>query len=285
MKPWLIYQRERYPLLTYNLLAGGLLLAGASLSAKPFSLVNGLVGFIVLHIFFFTLRLMDELKDYEKDVRAHPERPLPRGLIKVDEAEQMIYRLMAAQLGCAVAVGVSISLYAAVALAVQALYLWGMFREFGIGEWLGARPLLYAISHQFIIFPVCACSTWIMHPTLTDPWPILNLGLVVLSGFFTYEVCRKLDPDADPILGTYLVTYGPLRTWMILLPLAAIGAHGADRLHLGWVLWPTEGLVLLSTALTLLLFRRQYRLAEAVATLSLLVHIWALPVLTLGFTS
>ena len=41
-------------------------------------------------LFFAELRLMDELKDYEKDLIAHPERPLPRGLLSREEVRAAV---------------------------------------------------------------------------------------------------------------------------------------------------------------------------------------------------
>ena len=87
-----------------------------------------------------------------------------------------------------------------------------MYVEFGIGEILEPRPLLYAITHQVscpslshsslikqtIILQVLIYFTTAFMVTLgglkwNDPM-VLKLGSVALSGFFTYEVCRKLDP-------------------------------------------------------------------------------------------
>jgi 4-hydroxybenzoate polyprenyltransferase len=39
---------------------------------------------------------MDEVKDLAKDRIAHPERPLPRGLLTVREVERAIFLLMGA---------------------------------------------------------------------------------------------------------------------------------------------------------------------------------------------
>src|SRR5687768_1568054 len=44
----------------------------------------GIVGLLVL------LRLMDEVKDVAKDRVAHPDRPLPRGLVTVAEVRRTI---------------------------------------------------------------------------------------------------------------------------------------------------------------------------------------------------
>lgn len=43
----------------------------------------------------------------------------------------------------------------------------------------------------------------------------------------TYEVCRKLDPKAHAILGTYLVAYGPWGVFSMVLASTIINVGGA----------------------------------------------------------
>ena len=100
---------------------------------------------------------------------------------------------------------------------LQVFYTFLMYIEFGIGDWLEQRPFLYAITHQ-----VCSLDNSFMVTVLVlmrhnyyylqlsifvmamfigelggaswnSPAAFL-MGSIALSGFFTYEVCRKLDP-------------------------------------------------------------------------------------------
>ena len=88
--PWLIYIKERFPLPVYLLLSVGMAWNGLlALQAQP-DLVSRLLGPTMILLFFFCLRLMDEVKDYKKDLSAHPERPLPRGLVKKSTAEWVL---------------------------------------------------------------------------------------------------------------------------------------------------------------------------------------------------
>ena len=79
--PWLIYSKERFPLVTYLLLVGGITLSAQLLHSSAIDWKGFGVASVALLLFFAELRLMDELKDYEKDKIAHPGRPLPRGLV------------------------------------------------------------------------------------------------------------------------------------------------------------------------------------------------------------
>lgn len=68
-----------------------------------------------------------------------------------------------------------------------------MYVEFGIGEILEPSPLIYAITHQVLVYFITIFVVTLGGLEWNDPM-VLKLGSVALSGFFTYEVCRKLDP-------------------------------------------------------------------------------------------
>ena len=101
-----------------------------------------------------------------------------------------------------------------------------MYKEFFISKWLNERPLIYAISHQILMLAVAAFPA-LLYDQRQNYGTLLALGTTILGSFFTYEVCRKLDPKADPILGTYLVTYGPFNTFTIVLGTSVVAWIGA----------------------------------------------------------
>jgi 4-hydroxybenzoate polyprenyltransferase len=91
LERWRIYQRERFPVLGH-----GPLIAALSLSAVGFSSqVRGsatlpraaafFVAFLSLFLFFLQLRIADEFKDRDADVRYRAYRPVPRGLVSLRE--------------------------------------------------------------------------------------------------------------------------------------------------------------------------------------------------------
>ena len=96
MARWLRYIIERFPPVTYVILIGGFCLTGAVAHGTLPRFETPLAfSFFAITLFFFVLRLMDELKDYEKDLVAHPKRPLPRGLLKTTEVRHLIVTLTA----------------------------------------------------------------------------------------------------------------------------------------------------------------------------------------------
>lgn len=297
---WWSYIKMRFPIPVYLLLSGGLALSGAAQAggdAYPGGLMNlkTLGSFLYAVWLFGTLRLMDELKDYEKDVVANPSRPLPQGWLTRPHVGRVILYLM----GTGVLGSLAFALHSPWALGfalVTTIWLWLMYREFYIGESLAKSPISYATTHQIILIPFCllmaasqdAGRSSVMviedpHPWL--PWvsreflgaqtsQVLAWSVAVLGSFFSYEVSRKQDADAHPVLATYRQIYGVKGSAIIVLFLTLVAMGGA--LHTGLAAWMMPFSVMTLLAYIILLFKpRAHKLIEGVATLSLFFHIWA----------
>lgn len=227
MNTWLVYQRERFPLGPNLLIACGLgtyatvVGSASSASVHEGSLSGGrvLVASLMILLFFAVLRLMDEVKDVAKDRVAHPERPLARGLIAVDAARRVIAMGMAGMFFIA---GIAGAVYGPLPAALYAgttVYLWLMYKEFYVGEWLGRWPLFYAATHQIILFPLVASGVALgiqEMPGTLDLTPLLVGGAQIFPAFFAFEVARKMAPGSHPILGTYRGVYGLRRCQLML---------------------------------------------------------------------
>jgi len=269
---WLTYVKERFPLPVYGLLIGGFVFSGMCLGPGGFRVVPFVVSLAGFVIFFFQLRLMDELKDYDKDLVHHPDRPLPRGLLSLDAVRSAIVGLNIVMLAYAGVVALLTNCVAGLNYLFVAGYLYLMYREFFLGEWLEERPMLYAFSHQVIFIALCFYSVFQGKEALGAK--SFFLGLTIMGAFLCYEICRKLDPEAHPALQTYLSFYGAKKTTLLVVMMAVIAGVGAAGLGLEQLLWPVEGLVIISL---IVLFPKpeKYKIVAAVATLSLLVHLWA----------
>ncbi len=95
------------------------------------------VAFVTAFIFFLQLRIADEFKDYEDDLRYRPYRPVPRGLVTLRELGWI-----GVAGGAAIQLGLALWLHPPlVAAAVLAwAYLALMSREFFAAAWLRRRP-------------------------------------------------------------------------------------------------------------------------------------------------
>jgi hypothetical protein len=277
MARWLRFFSERFPVPLLAVITGGFALSSLASTGLVFRGSTALLGWLQAFLMFGVLRLMDEVKDYKKDLIAHPERPLPRGLLTLEEARRGIgfgLLLMSALAALSLIVFTRESglLYAA-----TALFLYGMYREFGIGNWLEPRPLLYAISHQGIsvlLSASIASLAFVSHEAVS-PRAWLQASLLLLGAFFTYEVARKLDPHAHPLLRTYRSVHGDLKTGFILMGTTLVSLLGswilfADQVWL-WIFWGIELSVLFSYGL---LIHKNHKITEALASVSLLLHLW-----------
>lgn len=274
---WVIYLTERFPLIPNLLVAVGIVLSARVISTD---LRTGLLPvFIALcggMVFLAQIRFMDELKDFEKDKIAHPERPLPRGLFTVGEFSRFVRIFNGIMLLMALGAGVLVSPLAGVYFGVGAIYLFLMFKEFYVGDWLQNRPLVYAITHQLIIFPMCAFVAECFQNDSVFQSNHFYFSALLLFSFFGFEVGRKLDPRAHPVLNTYLSRYGRHKTALLLLVLLGIGLKMGEALGLMVLLGPTY--ILIITLLSLLWWAPlRFRWIEGFVSVFLLLSVWGLP--------
>lgn len=282
--PWLVYVKERFPLPVYLLLSVGMAWQGQlALTAEP-DLMARILGPAMILIFFFCLRLMDEVKDYKKDIEAHPERPLPRGLVQRTTAILLIRFCLVLMGGLGVGLAVMGYPFAAYFWLLTTVWLYGMYVEFYCGAWLEQRPFFYATTHQLIILPLVLAAAHLTGGSSTHNSPAIYSGLMILGAFFTYEISRKLDPAAHPLLRTYRLVYGREGSSMLMALTTAVAIAGSLlRFHGDFQqASPYIGVAFITWYGCLRLGETKPKLAEVLGSVSLLVHIWG-PVLTALF--
>ncbi len=276
MRRWFIFFKERLPLPVLLLMS-----LGAGLSAS-----NGIspdlgLACLMPALFLVTLRIMDEVKDYTKDQALHPDRPLPRGLISLGEATNFVYLLLGSMLLLTAVLFGTDRLDAGGLYLFSTLYLWLMFKEFYFGAVLEKSPILYAFTHQIVMLPLSGAIQAVYNLNSSLSMLCLTPGVMYLGAFFTFEVCRKLDPSAHPLLGTYRVHYGSFKTFIIVLCTSLTTALGAA--FLGSSSLPFMFLGLLPAVVYGVFIQSRYKVIEGVSAVSLLVAIWA-PYLLKVFT-
>jgi 4-hydroxybenzoate polyprenyltransferase len=198
---WWIYQRERFPLIGH-----GLLIAAFSLSAVSFSWLlrggNGLpseaallTAFVTAFLLFLQLRIADEFKDFNDDSRYQPYRPVPRGLVKLQELAAIGIAGGAVQLALVLWLSPPLGLW----LLVTWCYLALMTREFFVRDWIRRRPITYLWTHMLIIpladFYATACD-W----QSAKVAPSSGLFWFIAVSFFNgiaLELGRKLRAPGD----------------------------------------------------------------------------------------
>ena len=230
---WATLVRERFPLTVHLPLilafGGGNLVVVLPDAPSPPATGRLVATFLVTLLFFFRLRLFDELKDADTDRTEHPERPIPRGLVSAREARG----LAAAGLVGEGLVTATLGWPSVAAWLGAALYSLLMYREFFCGPWLRPRLELYAVTHTLVagalgLFVACA-------GTGLAPWTLPRGALVFIlvnwSVFNVFEFARKTygRDESDGRAETYSDRLGPPGAALLSLAWAVIAVFVAER--------------------------------------------------------
>jgi 4-hydroxybenzoate polyprenyltransferase len=238
MNRWVVYQQERFPLAGH-----GPLVAAFSASAVCFSSAVRrhiavpssralVVAFLTSLLFFLQLRIADEFKDREDDARYRPYRPVPRGLVTLRELASVGVAAAAAQLALALWLHPPLAWLLLPAWA----YLTLMTREFFVGRWLKAHPVVYMTSHMMILplvdFYATACD-WRVAGLHRPPDGLLWFLVVSYLNGLVIEIGRKTRAPFDEEEGveTYSVLWGvpgAVRAWLGAIGLTALAAWQAS---------------------------------------------------------
>ena len=211
---WWLYQRERFPLGSFALLAFVLAFSALAYSALTRG-VHALPGAGTLaaaaasaFLLFMQMRVLDEFKDFEDDLRCRPSRPVPRGLVTLGELAWIAMAAAVVELVIALTVDARLVWLLAAVWAYLAL----MTAEFFAPAWLKARPFTYMTSHLVVgalITLYLTAFDWL--PENATPQP----GLIALAAasYFTgtlLEIGRKIRAprDEEPGVVTYSAAWG-----------------------------------------------------------------------------
>lgn len=264
---WWIYQRERFPVVK-----NGVLIAVFSGSAVSYSvLLRGvgrvpninslLVAFISIFLFFLQLRIADEFKDFDDDVRYRSYRPVPRGLVSLRELGWLGFASAIIQLGLALFLTPTLALL----LVLVWFYLGLMSQEFFVKHWLKSHPLIYMLSHMVIVPLInlygTACD-WLVAGVA----PQNGLFWFLVASFFNgmvIEIGRKIrsSKDEEPGVETYSALWGSrnaVLAWLFVLILTAIAAlKAADQINFATFVGCLLGILLISAGGVTWLFLNQ----------------------------
>jgi 4-hydroxybenzoate polyprenyltransferase len=275
MNRWLIFFTERFPLVNSAALVTGISLSGIILSGLSFHILPFILSFIGIVFMLALVRLMDDVKNIEKDRIAHSNRPLPRGLITRHEAVLVIETMEMILFAYGLLLWVILGPTSAISYLVVVAYFWLMNKDFKAREWLSRHPLISGLLNQLIAIPIAFFAVSVMEPQAPFSAKTWSFALVLFGAFFCYDICSKLSPHAHPVLGTYIHFYGYRFVFNMAVVALAISAMGAIQLGVAPILIPVEFVVLAGLS-TLFFQPLLYRLPHILAGLSLMIHAWAI---------
>ncbi|GAB4453140.1 MAG: hypothetical protein OHK0029_05330 [Armatimonadaceae bacterium] len=211
---WIVYQKERFPLLAHGPLVFAFSYSAANYSRLLRGEADGLpwqnivAAFGTTLLFFLLLRIADEFKDFEDDSRYRPYRPVPRGLVSLRELAVLGGIAAVAQVGFALWLAPGLLPY----LLVVWVYMALMTREFFVPEWLKAHPVLYMLSHMAIMplidLYATACD-W-RAAGVSAPHGLVWFLLLSFGNGMVIEIGRKLRAPEQEETGveTYTALWG-----------------------------------------------------------------------------
>ncbi len=164
---------------------------------------------VVVLLVFLHLRIMDEHKDYDRDVITHPDRVLSRGLVTLP---------VLARLGV---LAVAVEALVAASLGGRAFAWWAATFAFtlsmrfdhdplglGIRPWLERHMAVMAFTHNPVVVPLAL----FVHASTGAPWRWGYLWFAALSsaGLLAFEFGRKTRRPEEEIPGvpSYTSTLG-----------------------------------------------------------------------------
>jgi 4-hydroxybenzoate polyprenyltransferase len=178
---------------------------------------------IVLTLVSLLIRVMDEFKDYQDDLKNFPGRPLPSGRVKVSDLKVLgwfcVFMIIVLSL-----TSLKLFLWALLTLGFTFLMLKWFFIETRMRKSL---PLAFISHHPIVLFNfgylLIACTEVSAGVTLEKSWVILPLCLI----FTNWEVERKIRaPEDETSYTTYSKIFGPRPAVLIALVLQLIFIAG-----------------------------------------------------------
>jgi 4-hydroxybenzoate polyprenyltransferase len=239
---WVVYQRERFPLVSHVPLVAAFSGSAVCLSAMLRGQValppvkTLFVAITSVLLFFLQLRIADEFKDFDDDSRYRPYRPVPRGLVSLAELRRVGIAAAAIQLLLALWLAPTLIWLLAIVWAWLAL----MTVEFFVPTWLRARPVAYMGSHMIIMPLIDLYATACDWRVAGWQAPPAGLAWFLIVSFFNgivVEIGRKIRPIEDEEVGveTYSALWGrptAVRAWLGAIGVTAVCAFQVSR-HIG----------------------------------------------------
>lgn len=211
---WVLFIKERFDPLSHSLMIIVFVIVHILFAKNLFQIettpLKTLFLISAVTLFYFKLRLYDEVKDYELDVEINPHRPLPRGLVVHKDMYHGMITCIVLEILFFSTQGPQATLSVIVAIVYSLL----MYKEFFIRDIIRPHLTTYAISHTIVtslltigIFSFLNQQSFVAN--------ILNLDLLffALSNwmlFNIFEFGRKTYALSEerPSIDTYSSLFG-----------------------------------------------------------------------------
>ena len=214
-KKWYTYQKERFPVLVYGLYILCLTFATFFYNTKMLEIESSvgvfIVMFVVAFLQFLMVRIIDEFKDYDEDKKYRPYRPVPRGLIKLQELRVLFVICVVIQL----ALTLIVNPFSFIFLLVLWIVFILMTKGFFIKKVLDKHILLEVAFDEIMLPVMILYLASFIKIDMSILWRLLLLSYVVS---WIIEIARKVRCKKDEEKGvkTYTAVFGIPKACVLL---------------------------------------------------------------------
>jgi 4-hydroxybenzoate polyprenyltransferase len=192
----LVFVKERYPVTKISPIFVGEAFTGYIVGLliftnTSFNLLIPCLLSILLLLFFFQLRIFDDLKDYNIDVVAHPDRPLSRGEVSIKDLHTFSLINIFSQFIIVLIVSLLTTFLVLYFYLIAFVFSIFMRYEFFVKNWIKQHIFVYLFTHQLIV-PLIMIVPYISG---SQSLVLSELGVIyfvrVIVGNYVIELVRK----------------------------------------------------------------------------------------------
>lgn len=281
MLNWMQFIVERFQPISHIPLIFLFVISHAALhSPEPYKQIPLKLWWVTLGfnaLFFFKMRLYDELKDFDTDKALHPERPLPRGLLQPQQLHHAILLCLFGETALIAFAGASYLPLAFLAMGYSLL----MYKEFFASAWLKPRLTTYAITHTCVILLLSLVNSSLFTGTHTPSWVSVFYAFACWALFNMFEFGRKtFSPEEEKVgVSSYSKVWGIWGAialngsqWVIAL----FFLNFSNPFPMNLLVFFALGSLLLATVALRYGFRPHILMAKQYRLISSLMILWAL---------
>ncbi|NCS31874.1 UbiA family prenyltransferase [bacterium] len=204
-KNFYIYQKERFPIVVLGLSFLPAILSSGAVVASQAEFKFVLIALIISVVYLLHVRIIDEFRDYEHDLRHHKERPVSSGIISLKELRVIDWLAIVAVPLASLYSGTGALLIAVAML----LYSYFARKEFFLGLQFRRYFYLYNAVNlvQMLLLQILVYT--IANPSFSFTTLVTVHFLFTTTGTIIFEFLRKVKSPGND--GTGKDTY----TWFL----------------------------------------------------------------------
>jgi 4-hydroxybenzoate polyprenyltransferase len=211
--------KERFPvhILTFTTLST--VLASASIATGSFTFWQVAAAFVIVTLFLFHIRAIDERRDFANDMELHPDRPVQQGVVSVKTLLLISITGIILSLGLAFAVSFPTFVIAVCFVLFTTLAAFDFFMP----ELFKERPVIYHIINS----PQMILSQWLIFSVFTQKYAV-SVGMIlflllIYNNIFILEVVRKINAPEQDTSESYTAHLGYKKSIAFLIFLVLTG--------------------------------------------------------------